>query len=415
MNIAKELEARGLVAIASAEAETILGKKRTVYLGIDPTADSMHAGNLLVVLFLKRLADAGHTIILLVGGGTGMIGDPKEKGERPLIDTKSVERNKKAIKAQFQTIIGKRVKLVDNADWLLKIKLVPFLRDIGKHFTINELVKRDIIKRRLATEDDSISYTEFAYSLLQGYDYLVLNDKFGCDLQIGASDQWTNILSGVELIRRKTGREAFALTTPLVTDASGKKFGKSEGNAIWLDPKKTSPYAFYQFWLNQSDEMVEVYLKFFTFLPVIEIEAMVELHKRNPGKREAQKTLARLVTEIVHGTESATRSIATSEALFGNKPVAELTPLERAVLLSEAPSLKISQKDLMEEYTVVDALVSGNLATSKTEARKLIEGRGVSINGTLVETVDELVSLRDLHGGLALLRRGKQVLVLVTS
>jgi len=193
MNIAKELVARGLVSGTSAPLEAILDKKRTVYLGIDPTADSMQAGNLVVVLLLKRLFDAGHTVILLVGGGTGMIGDPREKGERPLVEKKQVEKNKKAIRTQMQHIIGKKVRVVDNADWLLSVKLISFLRDIGKHFSINELIKRDIIKRRLVTEEDSISYTEFAYSLLQAYDYLVLSEKYGCDLQIGASDQWTNI------------------------------------------------------------------------------------------------------------------------------------------------------------------------------------------------------------------------------
>jgi len=415
MNIAKELVARGLVSGTSAPLEAILDKKRTVYLGIDPTADSMQAGNLVVVLLLKRLFDAGHTVILLVGGGTGMIGDPREKGERPLVEKKQVEKNKKAIRTQMQHIIGKKVRVVDNADWLLSVKLISFLRDIGKHFSINELIKRDIIKRRLVTEEDSISYTEFAYSLLQAYDYLVLNEKYGCDLQIGASDQWTNILSGVDLIRRKKGNEVFAFTCPLLTDANGKKFGKSEGNAVWLDAKKTSPYTFYQFWLNQGDEMVETYLKFYTFLPVIEIEAMMELHRRNPGRREAQKTLARLVTEIVHGDIQSEQAERASEALFGARPLGELSQEEREILLSEAPSLSISMKDIMSEYFVVDALVAGGLASSKGDAKRLIEGKGITINDTLVETVGAVVSIKDLHNNVALLRRGKHVLVLLVS
>jgi len=415
MNIAKELVARGLVSGTSAPLEAILDKKRTVYLGIDPTADSMQAGNLVVVLLLKRLFDAGHTVILLVGGGTGMIGDPREKGERPLVEKKQVEKNKKAIRTQMQHIIGKKVRVVDNADWLLSVKLISFLRDIGKHFSINELIKRDIIKRRLVTEEDSISYTEFAYSLLQAYDYLVLSEKYGCDLQIGASDQWTNILSGVDLIRRKKGNEVFAFTCPLLTDANGKKFGKSEGNAVWLDAKKTSPYTFYQFWLNQGDEMVETYLKFYTFLPVIEIEAMMELHRRNPGRREAQKTLARLVTEIVHGDIQSEQAERASEALFGARPLGELSQEEREILLSEAPSLSISMKDIMSEYFVVDALVAGGLASSKGDAKRLIEGKGITINDTLVETVGAVVSIKDLHNNVALLRRGKHVLVLLVS
>lgn len=408
MNLADELKARGLIEHTSAELEEILKHKRTVYLGVDPTADSMQAGNLVIVLLLKRLADAGNKIILLVGGGTGMIGDPKEKGERPLADARTVARNKKALKAQMQSILGRRITVVDNADWLLKVKLVDFLRDVGKHFTVNELVKRDIIKRRLDNPDDSISYTEFAYSLLQGYDYFVLNQKYGVDLQIGGSDQWVNILSGVELVRRKAGKEAFALTAPLVTDATGKKFGKSEGNAVWLSAEKTSPYAFYQFWLNQPDEVVEKYLKFYTFMSVVEINALVEMHQRNPGRREAQKMLAKLVTEIVHGKDAAMRSIAASEALFGERPLSGLTREERTVIMKNAPHAYVATG-----MTFVDALVSASLAASKGEARRLIEGKGVSINDERVESADAVLETRHFEGELALLKRGRQVSVLV--
>ncbi len=407
MNLAEELKARGLVEHVSADVETILSTPRTVYLGVDPSSDSMQAGNLLVVLMMKRLAQAGHKIILLVGGGTGMIGDPRESGERPLSDPKVVARNKKALKAQMQRIVGTKVTVVDNADWLLKVKLIDFLRDIGKHFTVNELTKRDIIRRRLDDPNDSISYTEFAYSLLQGYDYLVLNKKYGVNLQIGASDQWTNILSGVELIRRKEGKEAFALTTPLVTDANGKKFGKSEGNAVWLDANKTSPFAFYQFWLNQPDEMVGKYLKFYTFMPVMEIDMLMELHGRNPGRREAQKMLARLVTELVHGVDAAARAVTASEAVFGGNSLHELSAADLATIRSEVPSYAVAAGT-----AVVDALVMAALATSKTEARRLIEGKGVSINGETVEAVDATITANHFIGGLALLRRGKQTALL---
>jgi tyrosyl-tRNA synthetase len=413
MELAKELKARGLIENTSADLEIILGTPRTIYLGVDPTADSMQAGNLVVVLLMKRLADAGHKIILLVGGGTGMIGDPKEKGERPLADEKTVSKNKRALKVQFQNILGRRITVVDNADWLLKVKLVDFLRDVGKHFTVNELIKRDIIKRRLDNPDDSISYTEFAYSLLQGYDYFVLNQKYRCDVQIGGSDQWVNLLSGVELIRRKAGKEAFAVTVPLVTDAFGKKFGKSEGNAVWLDAAKTSPYAFYQFWLNQPDEVVERYLKFYTFMPVMEIEMLCEMHMRTPGRRDAQKMLAEKVTEIVHGTAAAKKSIAVSEVLFGTKSLMDLSRDEKIMLTQEAPSLTISARELSTGYGVVDALIASALATSKSDARRLIEGKGVSLGGETVESVDAAITAEIFQNGLAFLKRGKQVCLLV--
>ena len=407
MNLEEELRARGLVEHTSADLEKILETRRTVYLGVDPSADSMHAGNLLVVLFMKRLAQAGHRIILLVGGGTGMIGDPRESGERTLSDKKIVDKNKKALRAQMQSIVGSKVTVVDNADWLLKVKLVDFLRDIGKHFTVNELIKRDIIRRRIEDPNDSISYTEFAYSLLQGYDYLVLNKTKGVDLQVGASDQWTNMLSGVELIRRKEGREAFVVTCPLVTEANGKKFGKSEGNAIWLDARKTSPFQFYQFWLNQPDEMVGKYLKFYTFMSVFEIDTLMELHGRNPGRREAQKMLARLVTEIVHGTEIATRVVTASEAVYGTAPLTDLSSADLAVIKKEVPSALVSVG-----MPIVDVLVKTELVKSKADARRLIESGAVSVSGeSITDTAHVLVS-EQFKGDIALLRRGKQTALL---
>lgn len=414
MNLIEELKERGLIEHVSAPIETILKEKRTVYLGIDPSADSMHAGNLLVVLMMKRLALAGHKIMLLVGGGTGMIGDPRESGERVLSDRKAVERNKKALKTQMQRIVGTNVTVVDNADWLLKVYLIDFLRDIGKHFTVNELVKRDIIKRRLENPDDSISYTEFAYSLLQGYDYLILNKEKGVDLQIGASDQWTNILSGVELIRRKEGKTAYALTTPLVTDSTGKKFGKSEGNAIWLDAEKTSPYAFYQFWLNQPDDVVGKYLKMFTFLPVAEIDTLLDWHANNAQARKAQRTLAHAVTELVHGVRAANAAASASSALFGEIALVELDQGARSVVLKEAPTLTVLRKDIVGGLTVLDALATSPLSSSKSDARRLIEGKGVSLNGTCVDTVDQKLVEGDFSGGLALLKKGKrEVCILV--
>lgn len=401
MNFVQDLQARGLVAQSSSDIEKVLGSKRTVYLGVDPSADSMQAGNLLVVLMMKRLAEAGHSIVLLVGGGTGMIGDPREVGERPLADVKTVTRNKKLLKAQIQSIVGSRVRVVDNADWLLKIKLVDFLRDIGKHFTINDLIKRDIIKRRLDDPNESISYTEFAYALLQGYDYLVLNQKYGVDLQIGATDQWTNILSGVDLIRKKLGKEAYALVTPLVTDANGKKFGKSEGNAVWLDAKKTSPYAFYQFWYKQGDSVVEQYLNYYTFMPVAEIQALMHMHQAHPERRVAQEKLAEEVTTLVHGKIETEHAKKISSVQYGGASIDTLTPAERKVF-----EASVTQYQLKADDTIISVLVNGGLVASKGEARRLMDGKGIKLNGDVV-TADRAFGEGDFDKGVAQLQKGK--------
>ncbi|MFA6278922.1 MAG: tyrosine--tRNA ligase [Candidatus Paceibacterota bacterium] len=415
MNIAEELKARGLIEHSSTAPEQILSIPRTVYLGIDPTADSLHVGHLVPVLLMKRLGDAGNKLIFIVGGGTGMIGDPKEKGERPMLDEKTVATNTHALQKQLKSILGRAsFKMVDNADWLMSVKLVPFLRDIGKYFTVNDLIKRDTIKKRLDAPDESISYTEFTYALLQGFDYLTLYEKYGCDLQVGATDQWTNILSGVDLIHKKLGKDVYALTVPLITDATGKKFGKSEGNAIWLDAKKTSPFRFYQFWINLPDEGIENYLKVYTFLPLLEIDALMELHRRNPGERQAQETLARLVTEIVHGPAATAQAAAATDALFGNTPFSELARDARAVALAEAPSVEIARRNLAEGYSLSEALVAGGLASSKSDARRLIEGKGITLSGQTIENPDQKIYAGDLSGGYALVRKGKQgVLILV--
>ncbi len=415
MTLAEELKSRGLIEHFSAEPEKILAQPRTVYIGTDPTADSLHVGHLAWILLMKRLGEAGHKLFVLVGGGTGMIGDPKEQGERPMLTEKIVAANTRALKAQLKKILGStRFTMVDNADWLGSVKLIPFLRDVGKYFTVNDLVKREIIKKRLDTPDESISYTEFTYSLLQGFDYQVLHEKYGVDLQVGGSDQWTNILSGVELIRKRLGRQVFALGMPLVTDSAGKKFGKSEGNAIWLDAKKTSPFAFYQFWINLPDADIEKYLKVYTFLPLAEIDALMGRHRADPGARGAQETLARVVTEIVHGPAAAAQSADASAALFGGTPFDLLSREARAVALAEAPSVALTKRLLVEGVSLAEVLVEGGLATSKGDARRLIEGKGVTIGGLPVSDPSLKLYPGDLSGGYALVRRGKQgVLILV--
>ncbi len=415
MTLAEELKARGLIELSSAEPEQIFSAPRTVYLGIDPTSDSIQIGNLAVVLLMKRLAAAGSKLVFLVGGATGMIGDPKEKGERSLLDMKTVAANTRALKAQLKRILDNTsFRMVDNADWLGTMRLLPFLRDVGKHFTVNDLVKREIIKKRLETPDESISYTEFTYALLQGFDYLTLNEKYGVDLEVGGSDQWTNILSGVELVRKRLGKQVYALGMPLITDASGKKFGKSEGNAVWLDPKKTSPFRFYQFWMQLPDAGIEKYLKVYTFLPLAEVGALMTLHAKNPAERQAQETLARLVTEIAHGPAAAAQAAAATDALFGDTPFGELSRDALAVALAEAPSVKLSKKELEAGVSLAEALVTGGLASSKSDARRIIEGKGVTLSGQTIEKPDQKIFPGDLSSGYALVRKGKQgVLILV--
>ena len=415
MTLSEELKARGLVEHSSTATEKILSLPRTVYLGVDPTADSLHVGHLTWVLLMKRLGDAGNKLIFLVGGGTGMIGDPKEVGERPMLDEKTVASNTRALQKQLKSILGRAsFKMVDNADWLMSTKLIPFLRDVGKYFTVNDLIKREVIKRRIENPDDSISFTEFSYALLQGLDYFVLNQKYGVDLQIGGSDQWTNVLSGVDLIHKRLGKDVYAFAFPLTTDATGKKFGKSEGNAVWLDAKKTSPFRFYQFWINLPDAGIENYLKVYTFLPLIEIDALMELHKRNTGERQAQETLARLVTEIVHGPAATAQCAAATDALFGDTPFNKLSRDALAVALAEAPLVTLTKKDVADGSSLAEVLVAGSLASSKSDARRLIEGKGITFSGQTITDPDMKVYTGDLTSGYALVRKGKQgVLILV--
>lgn len=416
MTFAEELQERGLIERSSAAPEEILKTPRTAYLGIDPTADSLHVGHLVPILLMKRLGDAGHKLIFLIGGATGEIGDPKEKGERSMLDAKTVSANARALKAQLKKLLGRGAsfRVVDNADWLADAKLLPFLREVGKRFTVNDLLKRDLIKKRVEMPDESISYAEFSYSLLQAFDYLTLHQKYGVDLQVGATDQWTNILSGVDLIRKTLGKEAYAFTVPLITDSLGKKFGKSEGNAVWLDAKKTSPFKFYQFWINLPDSDIEHYLKVYTFLPLVEIAALMELHRRSPGERQAQETLARLVTETVHGPAATAQAAAATDALFGETPFSELSREALAVALAEAPSVKLAKKDVADGSPLAEALVAGGLASSKSDARRLIVGKGITLSGQTIENPDQKVFPGDFSAGHALVRKGKRdVLILV--
>lgn len=408
MSLAQELKNRGFINQFSAETleEIVDGPKRTIYHGIDPTADSAHAGNFVNWMLLRHFVEAGHKVIFLVGGGTGMIGDPKPDVERSLSSVAEVEMRVEKLKTQAERILGGQdITFVNNAEWLTKLNLIEFLRDIGKNFTVNELIKKDAIAQRLGSEN-GISYTEFAYPLLQAYDYLVLNKEYGCDLQVGGSDQWGNMVAGIDLIRRIEQKQAHVVTVPLIVDkATGKKFGKSEGNAVWLDGNKTTPYAFYQFWLNTNDESVISFLKLFTLLPlediaVIEREAMV-----NPGDRAAQKILAREVTSIVHGSSVSESVQSVSELLFGDKQLNQLNDEERGVLLDNAP---VTEVEVSAE--LVEVLVASGLATSKREARTFIESGAISLNEEKISDVAVRLGEENFMNGLALLRRGKKQL-----
>lgn len=413
MKLSEELQARGFIHQHTGESlvEVLDGEKRTIYHGIDPSADSAHAGNMVVWILLRHLANAGHTIIFLVGGGTGMIGDPKPDSERGLQDESITDGNVEKIKAQAERLIGGgliNITFVNNKDWLAKMGLLTFLRDIGKHFTVNELIKKDAIARRLAG-DSGISYTEFAYPLLQGYDYLVLNREHGCDVQVGGSDQWGNIVAGVELIRRKEQKTVHAITVPLVVDkATGKKFGKSEGNAVWLDAAKTSPYDFYQFWLNTSDENVIDYLKLFTFLPLETISELATAVAADPAARSAQKELAAAVTAFVHGNEVGETVVKVTEILFGTAEVASLQAHEKAILLASAPHFQLTT-----QTPLLEVLVASGLATSNREARTFIESGAVSVGEVKATAIDMVLSLT--VGELLILRRGKKNLVVLCN
>ena len=409
MTLSEELAARGFIHQFSAEtaAEILDGERRVVYHGIDPTADSAHAGNFVNWMLLRHLAAAGHKVVFLVGGGTGMIGDPKPDVERALTPPEEVAARVVKLRTQAERIMGGEVVFVNNYDWLGPLDLIGFLRDIGKHFTVNELIKKDAIATRLQSET-GLSYTEFAYPLLQAYDYLMLYRSHRATLQVGGSDQWGNIIAGVDLIRRVEKATAYALTVPLIIDkTTGKKFGKSEGNAVWLDAEKTSPYAFYQFWFNVADENVIDYLKLFTILPLEEIMELERGLEVDPGAREAQRRLAEEVTAFVHGETAGTQAQRVSATLFGEVAIAELSGEERALLLANAPVVTV-----VDGSSLVDALVAAGLAQSKREARTFIESGAITCTGQRVDAVDRVLN-RAIDGDLVHVRRGKKQVALL--
>ena len=400
MTVVEDLKWRGLIKdISSPELEEKLNKGGlTFYIGTDPTADSLHVGHLSSFLISKRLKNAGHTPILLVGGGTGMIGDPRPTTERAMASKETVLKNFELLKKQVEKIFG--FEVVNNNDWYKDINLIDFLRDYGKYFNINYMLDKDIIRRRL---ESGITYTEFSYMILQALDFKYLNEHKGVDLQCAGSDQWGNITAGIDLIRRSTGDEVYGFTMPLVTDSQGKKFGKSEGNALWLDKNKTSSYKLYQFFVNVEDSMVIDYLKIYTFLSKEEIEEYEKKNNEHPELREAHKALAREIITFLHGKEEYERAEKLANSLFNND-FENLTKQDILDLFDEQ-----DMKDVESNTGIVDLIVNVGAASSKREAREFIQNGAISINGKKCQEQDKIIT-KDLFidGTFVVVKRGKK-------
>ena len=400
MKLYDDLVWRGLIKDFSSPdlIEKLNNEKLTFYIGTDPTADSLHLGHLSSFLISKRLKDAGHNPILLIGGGTGLIGDPRPTTERDMQIKDEIFKNAESLKKQVEKLFG--FKVVNNYDWIKEISAIDFLRDYGKYFNVNYMINKDIIRRRL---DSGITYCELSYMILQSLDFLNLYKKEGCTLQVAGSDQWGNITSGIDLIRKKTGKEVYGFTMPLVVDEFGNKFGKSEGNALWLDRNKTSPYEIYQYLVNSDDEKVIEYLKIFTFLTHEEINSLEESTKKEPEKRLAQKTLAYEVVKFVHGEEEAEKAIKISESLFtGN--IKELADNEIEIAFKGVPTFT-TNKD-----TIINIMVNNNIAASKREAREFLSNNAITLDG---ETINDENFLIDNNKNYHIIKRGKKKYYLI--
>ena len=415
MGAFEELTWRGLVQQTTAENfGDVLAKPLTLYVGFDPSAASLHAGNLMPLMLMSHLRRAGHQVIALVGGATGMIGDPSGKSsERKLLSTDEITANSRGVRAQIERFFandeGPPAKMVDNLEWLGSLTLLDFLRDVGKHFAVNQMIQRDSIRQRFETREEGISYTEFSYMLLQAYDFLELHRRYDCRLQSGASDQWGNIVSGVDLVRRLEGKTVYGLTTPLLTDANGKKYGKSEQGAIYLDAKLTSPYAFYQFWLNTADADVGRFLRWLTFRARDEIEAL----EASPGaERHGQRALAKDLTRRVHGEAELERVLRATDALFGGGDLRGIGGDLLLEALSAAPSVSVPRERFAGEGAlVVDLLAEVGACPSKSDARRQLGAGGIAVNGVALGTASADVKLTEadlIDGRLVVLRRGKR-------
>ena len=401
MKLSEELQWRGFWNQTTFTDDKLIDSENfTLYLGTDPSADSLHVGHLAVYMMVRHFLERGHKVFLLVGGGTGMIGDMRDTEERNLLPYEEIEHNKQALKSQVLRIFaGRDFTLVDNADWLADLELLPFLRDIGKNFNMADLVSREFFKARI-NNGKGLSFAEFTYTLLQGYDFWHLFNQYGVNLQIGGSDQWGNLLSGVDLIRKKENAEVYAMTAPLLINKStGRKFGKSEGGAVWLDENKTSVYKFYQFWLNVDDESAIEYMKIFTMLDRDTIEAIAENHAVNPGARSAQKVLAREVTDIVHGSARRESVERVTEVLFGGDDFKKLSDDDLGALAEEIPCVDAG-------IDVIEALVESGAVGSNGEAKRLLKSGAISLNG-------EKLAENKVVNDTSLLKKGKNTFVLI--
>ena len=423
MNFVEEIKWRGMLHQIMPGTEELFEKEQvTAYLGIDPTADSLHIGHLCGVMMLRHLQQAGHKPIALVGGATGMIGDPSGKSqERNLLDEETLAHNVDCIKKQlshfldFESDVPNRAELVNNYDWMKDFKFLDFARDIGKHITVNYMMAKDSVQKRLNGEArDGLSFTEFTYQLLQGYDFLHLYQTKNCKLQMGGSDQWGNITTGTELIRRTLGAEAeaFALTCPLITKSDGRKFGKTESGNVWLDPKRTTPYTFYQFWLNVADDEAERYIKIFTSLTHEEIDAAIAEHRQDPGRRTLQKLLGKEITTMVHSQKDYETAVEASNILFGKATKENLLKLDEATLLAVFEGVPMFEvdKDKVLGARAVDLLAETTKCfASKGEMRKLTQGGGVSVNKEKLDAFDREITSDDLiNGKYIIVQRGKK-------
>ncbi|MBR2416332.1 MAG: tyrosine--tRNA ligase [Bacteroidaceae bacterium] len=430
MNFVQELKWRGMIQDMTPGTEEQLQKELTsAYLGIDPTADSLHIGHLVGVMMLRHFQQCGHKPIALIGGATGMIGDPSGKSkERVLIDEERLRHNQEAIKQQlarfldFDSDAPNAAILVNNYDWMKEFTFLDFIRNVGKMITVNYMMSKDSVKRRLSGEagTDGMSFTEFTYQLLQGYDFVHLNETHGCKLQLGGADQWGNITTGTEMIRKMSGNEAYALTCPLITKADGKKFGKTEQGNIWLDKRYTSPYRFYQFWLNVSDDDAVKYIKIFTSICREEVESLVAQHTEAPHMRILQKRLAQEVTVLVHGEEEYNKAVEASGILFGNATSEALRSLDEDTLLAVfdgVPTFEVP-RSLIEEGVKAVELTTDNAAifASKGEMRKLVQGGGVSVNKEKLAAFDQVINTDNLlNDKYILVQKGKKNYYLIIA